>query len=135
LTRFARQAIDAAKGLQYLHSRNPPVVHGDIKLVRFAKRDTQLIMADELRKLNVLINDQHHAVLSDFGLAKITSGLPSGLTTANFERIGTPHYQSPELVKASQPHRTTHSDIWAFGCLLFEVSCRVSTGAHAWSSH
>jgi serine/threonine-protein kinase len=53
----------------------------------------------------------------DFGLAKIDGGLTHGKIV-----FGTPHYMSPEQCKSTGDvdHR---SDIYALGCVLFELLC------------
>lgn len=48
-------AVDIAKGIAYLHSLNPPVIHGDIK------------------PSNVLLDHNFCAKISDFGLARLKS--------------------------------------------------------------
>ncbi|KAG8900661.1 hypothetical protein FRB99_005826 [Tulasnella sp. 403] len=95
-------ALDTAKGLQYLHSRDPPICHGDIKA------------------LNVLITDEHRAMLCDFGLAKTMETMPSGLTTSTFNQGGSLPYESPELL-LGRSTRSPQSDVWAWGCLLQEI--------------
>ncbi|KAG8904916.1 hypothetical protein FRB99_001014 [Tulasnella sp. 403] len=94
--------LDTARGLQYLHSLDPPLCYGDIKA------------------LNVLINDQHRAVFCDFGLAKAMEGMPSGLTTSTFNQSGSLPYESPELLLGTST-RTPQSDVWAWGCLVNEI--------------
>ncbi|KAG6326687.1 hypothetical protein ID866_12305, partial [Astraeus odoratus] len=42
---------DIAEGLRYLHNHEPPIYHGDLK------------------GQNVLISDDGHALLADFGLS------------------------------------------------------------------
>ncbi|KIO19416.1 hypothetical protein M407DRAFT_30955 [Tulasnella calospora MUT 4182] len=44
---------DVAVGLEYLHARQPPICHGDLK------------------SLNILVNSSNHAVITDFGSARI----------------------------------------------------------------
>ncbi|KAG8905282.1 hypothetical protein FRB99_000299 [Tulasnella sp. 403] len=96
-------AKDTALGLEYLHTRTPPVCHGDIKA------------------LNVLIGNDGRAMLCDFGLAKRTKGMPTALLTTCFNQGGTVRYLSPELF-GDKAIRTLESDVWAWGCLLLEVS-------------
>ncbi|KAG8891466.1 hypothetical protein FRB99_003582, partial [Tulasnella sp. 403] len=96
------EALDTAKGLHYLHNLDPPVCHGDIK------------------SLNVLISDDRHAVLCDFGLAKTMESMPSGLTTSTFNQGGSLPYESPELL-LGESLRAQESDVWAWGCVLQEI--------------
>ncbi|KAG8896506.1 hypothetical protein FRB99_008860 [Tulasnella sp. 403] len=65
--------------------------------------------------------DDRHALLCDFGLAKVVEDCPSGLTTSRFGQRGSLRYLSPELLIDPNPHRTLQSDVWAFGCLLLEI--------------
>ncbi|KAG8898424.1 hypothetical protein FRB99_007442 [Tulasnella sp. 403] len=97
-----RLALDTASGLEYLHSLDPPVCHGDIK------------------SLNVLITDERRAILCDFGLAKSMESMPSGLTTSTFNQGGSLPYESPELLTGTSL-RAPESDVWAWGCLLQEI--------------
>ncbi|KAG8906476.1 hypothetical protein FRB99_006791 [Tulasnella sp. 403] len=94
--------LDTARGLQHLHTRDPPICHGDIKA------------------LNVLITDEHRAMLCDFGLAKAMENMPSGLTTSTFNQGGTLPYESPELLRGGSM-RSPQSDVWAWGCLAQEI--------------
>ncbi|KAG8903033.1 hypothetical protein FRB99_003803 [Tulasnella sp. 403] len=96
------QAIDTAKGLEYLHTRQPPTCHGDIKA------------------LNILVNERGRALLCDFGLAKYMRGMPTGIMTTGFHQAGTVRYLSPELVHGLA-ERGLPSDVWAWGCLLLEI--------------
>lgn len=60
-------------------------------------------------------------MLCDFGLARVLEEVPSGLTTSKVT-LGTPRYASPELVMEDDPLRDLPSDVWAWGCLVLEVS-------------
>lgn len=73
-----------------------------------------------VRQGNVLINDNLRAVLCDFGLSTILQDEPSGLTTTKSIK-GSTRYMSPELLD-EDASLSLMSDIWAWGCLLFEVS-------------
>ncbi|KIO24312.1 hypothetical protein M407DRAFT_102030 [Tulasnella calospora MUT 4182] len=98
---------DTAAGLEYLHTCDPPICHGDLKAA------------------NVLVTDDTRVVLCDFGLAEVLESAddgPSGLTTSRSIR-GSTRYMAPELILAMDgvSRRTLESDVWAWGCLLFEV--------------
>lgn len=100
--------------LHYLHTRDKPICHGDLK------------------PLNVLVNDDNDAVLCDFGLATFVTepALSSGqtiLATAD----GTTRYMSPEFFTEGVTKHTLKSDIWAWACTVFEVvtDCEPYPGA------
>ncbi|KAF8326036.1 kinase-like domain-containing protein [Cantharellus anzutake] len=94
---------DVARGLLYLHSHNPIIIHADLK------------------PLNILINDMGRAQLCDFGLSRILDGLPTGQTTS--DQGGTLRFQAPELLGASEDDSrpTTKSDVYAFGCTCVQI--------------
>lgn len=88
----------AARGLAYLHSRNPPIAHGDIK------------------PQNVIITDKVEAALCDFGIARVMCDFTTGVTSRN-PGAGTTRYQAKELLlDSAQP--TNMSDLYAFGGLI-----------------
>ncbi|KAG8912777.1 hypothetical protein FRC01_004901 [Tulasnella sp. 417] len=88
-----------AEGLVYLHGREPPVVHSDIK------------------PANVLVSDEGNAKLCDFGISKLVLENPSGFTTTASVK-GTLRYSSAEMLDGQS---TTRSDVWAFGMLILHV--------------
>ncbi|KIO24171.1 hypothetical protein M407DRAFT_103643 [Tulasnella calospora MUT 4182] len=106
---------DSLEGLLYLHSLSPPICHADIK------------------PENVLVTDMVEAVLCDFGLARLTEGQPSGLTTTKTIK-GSTRYMSPELLEEDAVH-TLSSDIWAYGCLVLKVMTGSLPYARARSEH
>lgn len=68
---------------------------------------------------NVLVSDDGHALITDFGLSSIevTSQLEGVI-----QKGGTPRWMAPELVTAEQVLQATKScDIWSFACLCYEV--------------
>ncbi|KAF8577558.1 kinase-like protein [Ramaria rubella] len=92
--------LEAAEGLLYLHSRNPSVVHGDMK------------------GANILITDYGAAVVADFGLSKINHEA----TTTMLKGAGSPRWMAPELFAPGDgPSRTTMSDVYAFGHVMLEI--------------
>lgn len=72
-----RIALEAAKGLEYLHEHvSPPVIHRDFK------------------SSNILLDKDFHAKVSDFGLAKIGSDKAGGHVSTRV--LGTQGYVAPE---------------------------------------
>ena len=53
--------------------------------------------------------------IGDFGISKVLFNTCDKATTL----VGTPYYLSPEICE-SKPY-TFQSDIWALGCLLYEL--------------
>ncbi len=91
---LAREIADA---LAYAHAHG--VVHRDIK------------------PENILLSGGH-ALVADFGVARVVGPLDAALTVAG-TAIGSPAYMSPEQV-AGEPV-DGRSDVYALGCVLFEM--------------
>src|SRR5882672_433270 len=85
----------------------------------------------DLKPGNVMINRAGMAKVLDFGLAKSDPGLASGASlsdsptfsehpdaTAAGVILGTAAYMSPEQARGKPVDR--RSDVWSFGCVLFE---------------
>ena len=85
-----------ARGLDTLHEHS--IVHRDVK------------------PSNVLLDGDGTAALSDFGLSRMEDS--TRVTDAGV-LLGTPHYLAPEVIAGGDA--TTHSDIYAFGCVLYEL--------------
>lgn len=104
-----RFLIDAAKGLEYLHTRSPRVIHRDLK-------------GD-----NLLINIEGVVKICDFGTAK---ELQVGRTNrpGTTHDIGTYYWMAPEVLRgpgevaSPPPVYTVMCDIYSFGMTIYEVS-------------
>jgi serine/threonine protein kinase, bacterial len=96
-----RFAAELAQGLDALHAQG--VVHRDVK------------------PSNVLLDERRSAVLTDFGLAR---GADSTQLTREGQLVGSVHYLAPELIEGHAA--STASDIYAFGCLVYECLAGVT---------
>ncbi|MDB4883480.1 MAG: protein kinase [Gemmatimonadetes bacterium] len=94
---------DVAKALAYAHERG--VVHRDIK------------------PDNILLSGRT-AVVADFGIAKAIVAAqerPAGATLTQLgTAVGTPAYMAPEQA-AGDPDTDHRADIYAFGCMAYEL--------------
>ncbi|KAI0510050.1 hypothetical protein KFK09_010650 [Dendrobium nobile] len=95
-----RIALDAARGLSYLHEG----------------MDFQIIFRD-LKTSNILLDEHWNAKLSDFGLAR--EGPEEGSTHVTTAVVGTLGYAAPEYMRTGR--LTAKSDIWSFGVFLYEL--------------
>ncbi|XP_031265632.1 LOW QUALITY PROTEIN: serine/threonine-protein kinase PCRK2-like [Pistacia vera] len=93
-------ALDAARGLKYLHE----------------EMDFQIIVRD-FKSSNILLDENWNAKLSDFGLARL--GPPEGFTHVSTTVVGTVGYAAPEYVQSG--HVSAKSDVWSYGVFLFEL--------------
>lgn len=77
----------------------------------------------DLKPANVMITRDERIVITDFGIARISSG--SDAITALDGMVGTPLYMSPEQVEGSSDidHRT---DLYALGVMLYEMLTNTS---------
>ncbi|MDP2435736.1 MAG: protein kinase, partial [archaeon] len=92
-------ALDIARGLQYLHLSNPPIIHRDIK------------------PENVLVSSTGVLKLADFGVSTFK---PKAAAARNMTvKVGSPNYFAPEVFDSEA--YTESCDIYSFGVLLVEI--------------
>ncbi|XP_042417508.1 receptor-like cytoplasmic kinase 176 isoform X1 [Zingiber officinale] len=92
-------ALGAAKGLAFLHSDTAKVIYRDFKAS------------------NVLLDSNHNAKLSDFGLAK--DGPTGDKSHVSTRVMGTYGYAAPEYLATG--HLTSKNDVYSFGVVLLEL--------------
>ncbi|KAJ6995059.1 lysM domain receptor-like kinase 3 [Populus alba x Populus x berolinensis] len=87
-------ALDAAKGLEYIHERTKPYyVHRDVK------------------PSNILLDSNFHAKIADFGLVKLLEQSPDAGGAAASRIVATFGYLAPEYVRDG--HVTAKSDVYS----------------------
>lgn len=89
---YARQTLE---GLEYLHTREPAVIHRDIK------------------GSNILIGDGDTVKLADFGCSKRTD------ETLTHTMRGSIPWMAPEVLAHARYGRA--ADLWSFGCVVIEM--------------
>ncbi|RLN90293.1 hypothetical protein BBJ28_00025460 [Nothophytophthora sp. Chile5] len=93
-------AVGVAQALEYLHLRNPPLIHRDLK------------------SNNILLTSKLEAKLIDFGVSR---GLKENTMTAG---VGTPYWTAPEILEGKR--YTEQADIYSFGVVLSELdTCKI----------
>ncbi len=96
-----KYAIQLCDTVEYLHSQNPQIMHGDIK------------------PANIIINEADDVILIDFNVSlpvKIGMGVPKGYSNG---------YVAPEVMRAINDRETKYNpvlaDIYGIGATLFEM--------------
>ncbi|KAL7542314.1 hypothetical protein ACHAXR_012373 [Thalassiosira sp. AJA248-18] len=91
-----RVAAGTARGMCYLHSGNPPVLHRDLK------------------SANILLDESYTAKLADFGLSRLKA-VRSGMTG----NCGTVQWMAPEVLCSE--NYAEPADVFSFGIILWEM--------------
>jgi len=86
--------LDAARGMLYLHTFDPPIIHRDLK--------TQNLLVDEFGR----------GKLCDFGLSR-------EIVSTTMSRLGTIQYSAPETLRGE--HYGEAIDMYSFGILIWEM--------------
>ncbi|KAF0894032.1 hypothetical protein E2562_033912 [Oryza meyeriana var. granulata] len=97
LRRRLRMALDVAKGINYLHCLNPPIVHWDLKTP------------------NMLVDKNWSVKVGDFGLSRFKAN-----TFISSKSVaGTPEWMAPEFLRGEPSNEKC--DVYSFGVILWEL--------------
>jgi len=97
--------VQAAKGLQYLHNFDPPVIHSDLK------------------GANIFISKTGNVYIADFGLSEHVIRDNAVEHSSAWHNGGNPRWQAPEILDAEtreDARRAIKTDIFAFGRVMLE---------------
>lgn len=97
IKRRLRMALDVTRGMNYLHRRNPPIIHRDLK------------------SSNLLVDKNWTVKVGDFGLSRLKHAT---LVSAK-SGLGTPQWMAPEILR-NEPSNEK-SDVFSFGVILWEL--------------
>lgn len=95
-----RLVTDAARGMSYLHTNKPPIIHNDLKAN------------------NLLVDDKFNIKVADFGL----STLHGSVEVEGDNRdgpVGTALWTAPEIFRGHEP--TVKSDAYSYGITMWEI--------------
>jgi serine/threonine-protein kinase CTR1 len=84
--------------MNYLHNRNPPIVHRDLK------------------SPNLLVDKKYTVKVCDFGLSR----LKASTFLSSKSAAGTPEWMAPEVLRDEPSNEK--SDVYSFGVILWELA-------------
>ena len=91
--------LDAAKGMLYLHSHRPTIIHRDLK------------------SPNLLVDGNWNVKVTDFNLSRLADVSQPGVASSVV--ANNPRWHAPEIIRDA--HFTKPGDVYAFGLIMWEM--------------
>ncbi len=95
--KYFRQIADA---INFLHTKNPRVIHRDLK------------------PKNIFIKSDGLIKVGDFGVSTFVKNVPIESNESEQTYVGTDCYRAPEILSFREYNESI--DNWAFGCIIYE---------------
>jgi serine/threonine protein kinase len=89
-------ALDGSRGMQYLHSLDPPLIHRDIK------------------SANILLDENYTGKVADFGLSRFKD------SSRTMTMVGSPLWVAPEVLRAER--FAEPCDVYSFAIVMWEMA-------------
>jgi serine/threonine protein kinase/tetratricopeptide (TPR) repeat protein len=83
----------------------------------------------DLKPANIMVDEEDHALIMDFGIARSTSGATAFAMTVGAQVIGTVEYMAPEQARGEAVDQ--RADVYAFGLIVRDM---LLGGRHAGST-
>lgn len=111
-------------GVYYLHTRSPPIIHGDLHDVSTALADFIFLCSYIYRKLNILVTCTGECLLCDFGLSRIRHEISRTDTTVHHG--GRERFLAPEITHNAQENTRIDepSDIYSLAMTVYALGTR-----------
>jgi serine/threonine protein kinase len=103
--------MQVAQGVEYIHSEG--AAHGDLRGVFHLKYI--MFNADPSLQENVLLDANFQVQIADFGLTRLSEATATRSSALHV------NFAAPELFEDDAAVKTQNSDVYAFGCLYYEV--------------
>jgi serine/threonine protein kinase len=114
------EIVELLVGVQFLHDKL--LWHNKDQSIGTGEAQAIIIGHFDLKPANILVNQQNHLIITDFGLARIKAIESRSTQTTGLEgRAGTLGYSAPESAGTEWINLSRSYDIWSMACIILEA--------------